>query len=304
MQLLKLPQTYFIFFFLFLLSSCVSKKKHIEALQKTTATHQAELQDKTIYWTGALQECRDSNINLRLNVAERKGENNALVAMQDKLEGKIEDLKQQMKNQGLKSQTTSQSLSQELASLKQEVSRLQNLLSQVDAKLEKDLTTLGTLANDLRIALGTLPTDQYTINTSNLHVKVIVSESLLFKAKTTTSITTRSQQVLGGIANTLQKYPSMNVMVLGHTDNKPPRNKGYKDNWTVSAVRAALISRLLTEDHGLGSNQVLAAGKGEFAPRASNETREGQGQNRRIEFIIQTRQEDLTRALQKITKEK
>ncbi len=303
MYLPKLPQSYILFFFL-LLSSCVGKKKHLEALQKAETTYQTELQEKTTYWTGALQECRDSNLNLRLDVAERKGENNALVAMQDKLEGRIEDLKQQMKNQGLKSQTNTQSLSQELSDQKKEISRLQNLLRQVDAKLEKDLTTLGSLANDIRIALGTLPADQYDITTSNLQVKVIVSESLLFKARTTTSITSMSQQVLGGIANTLQKYPSMNVMVLGHTDNKPPRNKGYKDNWTVSAVRAAILSRLLTEDHDLGANQVLAAGKGEFAPRASNETREGQGQNRRVEFIIQPRQEDLTRALQKITKEK
>ncbi len=304
MHLLKRPLLYLILFSCCILSSCVGKKKHLEALQNMESTHQAELQKKTTYWTTELQECRDSNINLRLSVAERKGENNALVAMQDKLEGRIEGLKQEMKNQGRQSQSSTQSLSEDLASKKQEISRLQGLLSQIDAKLDKDLTTLGSLANDIRVALGTLPTDQYSVTTSNLNVKVIVSESLLFKPRTTTSVSTMSQQVLGGIANTLQKYPSMNVTVLGHTDNKPPRNKGYKDNWTVSAVRAALLSRILTEDHDLGPNQVVAAGKGEFAPRASNETKDGQNQNRRIEFILQGRQEDLIRALQKITKEK
>ena len=290
--------------FLFLLPSCVGKKKHLEAIQTLETAHQTELQEKTNRWTTQLTETRDSNLDLRLRLAERKGENNALTAMQDKLEGRIEALKLQMKNQGLQSQSSTQTLSQELAQKDGEISRLQGLLKQVDAAVEKHSTTLGSLANDLRAPLGILPSDQYAIETSNVKIKVTISEKLLFKPKTTTSIASTAEQILGGIAASMQKYPSMNVSVVGHTDNRAPRNKGYKNNWTVSAVRAAIISDLLTSEYGLGTNQVTAAGKGEFAPRASNETTEGRTENRRIEFIIQPRAEDMVRVLQGITKNK
>lgn len=293
-----------IFLVIIFLTSCVGKKKHLEALQKIESSYQAELQETSTLLNRQLQATRDSNLQMRLQLAERKGENNALVAMQDKLENRIESLKQDLENQGIKSQSNTQSLSQQLQQKDQEISRLERLLVKVDSELEKNLKTLGSLANDVRTSFAILPSDLYEITTSNLAVKVIVSEDLLFKPKTTTSIATTASQVLGGIASSLEKYPSMNVVVLGHTDNKPPRNKGYKDNWTVSAVRAAILSRMLANDHGLSTNQVMAAGKGEFAPKASNETREGQKQNRRIEFVLQPRQEDLIRVVKKITAEK
>lgn len=289
---------------LLIFSSCVSKKKHLEAIQSLKDTHEARFTETTGKLNAQLRETRDSNLQMRLEIAERKGENNALVAMQDKLQGKIDGLKKELENQGLQSQSSAQSLNQEVKKREAEIARLQGLIDQIEGSLNKHLTTLGSLANDIRTAFAELPEDEYRIETSNVKVEITVSENLLFKPRTTTSVATSAEQVLEGIANTMQKYPSLDVTLTGHTDTKPPRNKGYKDNWTVSAVRAALMTRLLTEEYGLGTNQVLAAGKGEFAPRASNETTAGRATNRRIEFIIKPREEDMVRNLQRIIEEK
>ena len=70
-----------LFSFLLLLSSCVSKKKHLEIL----AAYDSQL--------GLLTERLDSSAyvirQLELEVAERKGENNALLVTQDKMQDRI-----------------------------------------------------------------------------------------------------------------------------------------------------------------------------------------------------------------------
>jgi len=106
--------------------------------------------------------------------------------------------------------------------------------------------------------------------------------------------------VLDRISQVIQKYPNMNVSVVGHTDNTPPKRKSNVDNWNVSAQQAATVVRLLTEEYDLNPSQILLGAKGEYAPRASNGSEEGQKENRRIEFNIAPRSEELVNAVKKV----
>ena len=108
--------------------------------------------------------------------------------------------------------------------------------------------------------------------------------------------------MLAIISQVLSGYPGMFVTVVGHTDNKQP-SSSYKDNWNYSSLEAAAVVRMLTDEFDLARNQVLAAGKGEFAPRASNETPEGRKLNRRIELTIEAREDNLIRELRKKVRE-
>lgn len=74
--------------------------------------------------------------------------------------------------------------------------------------------------------------------------------------------------------------PSSRIRIAGHTDNvgNPQRNKRLSER-RAEAVRTYLI------EHGIDGDRIEAVGYGDERPVASNETEEGQRQNRRIEAI-------------------
>jgi flagellar motor protein MotB len=88
------------------------------------------------------------------------------------------------------------------------------------------------------------------------------------------------------------------VAVVGHTDDKPFPAGSSKDNWVLSAERAASAARVLTDPKfkvGLLECQVLIIGFGPSRPRKGLEVRPSdpvavrehkRKQNRRIEFRI------------------
>jgi OmpA-OmpF porin, OOP family len=82
-----------------------------------------------------------------------------------------------------------------------------------------------------------------------------------------------------GVA-TLKRYPQMVIEVRGHTDSTG--SKPY--NQALSQRRADSVMRYLKE-HGV-TNQMTAKGYGQELPIASNATREGRLQNRRVSLRI------------------
>lgn len=79
----------------------------------------------------------------------------------------------------------------------------------------------------------------------------------------------------------LEKNPSVNIRVNGHTDNIG--NEEY--NKDLSARRAISVIRFLTS-RGISENRLDYRGFGDSDPVTSNETEEGRAQNRRTEIEI------------------
>lgn len=80
--------------------------------------------------------------------------------------------------------------------------------------------------------------------------------------------------------------------VAGHTDDRPIAGGRFFDNWGLSAMRARSVLVLLTapidaEGGGLPPENWSAAGYGSSDPVTSNDTPEGQSENRRIELVMQ-----------------
>lgn len=86
---------------------------------------------------------------------------------------------------------------------------------------------------------------------------------------------------LYAVASNLQRYPNSTVQVIGHTDNVG--TSAY--NQDLSQRRANSVARVLV-NAGVPSNRVVAIGRGEDQPIASNLTAAGQAQNRRVEIHI------------------
>lgn len=86
----------------------------------------------------------------------------------------------------------------------------------------------------------------------------------------------------------LKKYPDTNIEVQGHTDNKGTVNY----NQQLSERRAYAVASYLS-GFGINSSRVVIAtsrlttiGFGEKLPKYTNNTAEGQSQNRRVEFLV------------------
>lgn len=86
---------------------------------------------------------------------------------------------------------------------------------------------------------------------------------------------------LFAVAANLKKYPNSTVQVIGHTDNVGA--SAY--NQDLSQRRANSVARILVSA-GVPSGRVVAFGRGEDQPIASNLTAAGQAQNRRVEIRI------------------
>ncbi|HJT18903.1 MAG TPA: flagellar motor protein MotB [Nitrospira sp.] len=76
------------------------------------------------------------------------------------------------------------------------------------------------------------------------------------------------------------------VRIEGHTDNVPIRTTQFPSNWELSAVRAVMAVRVMTELYGVPANHLSAVGRADSMPRADNLTLEHRAKNRRVEIVV------------------
>lgn len=93
----------------------------------------------------------------------------------------------------------------------------------------------------------------------------------------------KSYPVLDEVANVLLRNPDIKLLQIeGHTDSQG--SDSY--NLRLSQRRADAVKRYLMENHGLRDERLTAVGYGEEKPIAPNDTADGRGRNRRVEFVI------------------
>jgi chemotaxis protein MotB len=94
------------------------------------------------------------------------------------------------------------------------------------------------------------------------------------------------RKTLVQVAEVLRTLPDRRFQVAGHTDNVKIQTSRFPSNWELSTARAVEVLKLLVES-GMDPRNVSAAGYGEFAPVATNDTPDGRARNRRIEIALQ-----------------
>jgi flagellar motor protein MotB len=90
-----------------------------------------------------------------------------------------------------------------------------------------------------------------------------------------------SAEALTEIATLLKGNTSLQIHVVGHTDNVGKLN----DNMELSQKRAEAVVRGLVTKHKVSSAQLQAEGVGPLAPIATNDSEEGRELNRRVEIV-------------------
>jgi len=90
--------------------------------------------------------------------------------------------------------------------------------------------------------------------------------------------------VLSAVAKVIKDMPN-EVVVEGHTDDRPIISGEFRSNWELSTARAFSVVRYFIE-HGVDPKRLSAIGYGEYRPLYPNDTDEHRAYNRRIEIDI------------------
>ena len=92
---------------------------------------------------------------------------------------------------------------------------------------------------------------------------------------------TASKLILKDIIVLLKKYPDYKIDIVGHTDNVG----NDVGNLKLSEARAESCAKYFIRK-GIAANRITHSGQGEMAPISTNDTKEGRGENRRVEFKL------------------
>lgn len=91
--------------------------------------------------------------------------------------------------------------------------------------------------------------------------------------------------VLARVANALNQLDG-EIVITGHTDNQPIRDRHFASNLALSQARAAAVAQWLRAA-GLDPSRTLSAvGRGDAEPVDSNLTAVGRAHNRRVEIVV------------------
>jgi len=184
-------------------------------------------------------------------------------------------------------------LQRELAARSSRVDELEGIIAAKDAKMR-------ALKDAISSALVNFEGNGLTIEQRDGKVYVSMENKLLFESGSW-AVNSRGREAVVQLGSVLSENKGIAVLIEGHTDNVPYGGSGnIKDNWDLSTKRATAIVNILTQNAGIPKENLTAAGRGEYAPIASNTTSEGRSKNRRIEVILTPKLDEITRLLNDI----
>jgi chemotaxis protein MotB len=230
--------------------------------------------------TTELQEARkdiqgreDQLHKLELALANREGNLDAMRAELDRSKAELEDKRLQ------------------LLVRSKRISDLEGVLARKDS-------AVVALKNNIANALLGFADQGLTVEQKNGKVYVSMEEQLLFKSGSWV-VDPKGKEALVKLGKVLQTQPEVGILVEGHTDNVPYGGSGnVADNWDLSVKRATSIVKLLVETSSINPIQLTAAGRSEYSPLDSANTKEAKAKNRRTEIIITPKLNELFKILE------
>ncbi len=262
--------------------SCVSKKKLMDC-NKNNVT----LDSTNRVLQNNLTVCNDQHIADKAKIQSLEDQMTYLKANNNQILGQMKDL-------SLISGSQAESIKKSLDNIgvkDQYISRLQAAMNR------KDSLNIALMVN-LKSAVGNLDDKDINIKVDKDVVYVDISDKMLFKSGSY-DVTDAASEILGKVAKVLLSRPDIEFMVEGHTDNKPFKKGDLEDNWDLSVKRATSVARILQTKYNVPPSHITAAGRGEYLPIASNDTKEGQATNRRTRIIILPQLDQFFKILEK-----
>jgi len=166
------------------------------------------------------------------------------------------------------------------ANLQQSLAKVQELKTMAQKREQALEAMKGKLTNLL--AAGKLK-----IRTFRGMPVIEMGEKILFDVGKS-KLTTEGKMALTELTPILAAMKNRNFQVAGHTDN----TGAPEFNWRLSLDRSINVVFFMIGE-GMPPDRISAAGYGQYAPIATNDSDEGRASNRRIDIILVPNIEEL-----------
>jgi chemotaxis protein MotB len=161
-----------------------------------------------------------------------------------------------------------------------------------DAQVERDeldrqLMAATVEAEDLRAKLASTPEAEPAAEgwTAVPGGAMIAIEGSVLFAPGRAVLRKESRRILEAIVSTVGgEYADKDILVFGHTDDRPISKSGWADNWQLSTERALSVVRYL-KDQAVAPSRLVACGCGEHRPGVPNVSEANRARNRRVEIF-------------------
>ena len=77
------------------------------------------------------------------------------------------------------------------------------------------------------------------------------------------------------------------IVVAGHTDDRPISTLRFRSNWDLSAARSVTVVHALLKHNAIQAHRFLVEGHADAQPLGTNDTPEGRAHNRRVEIVVE-----------------
>ncbi len=201
-------------------------------------------------------------------------------------------------------------LNRQIASLREQLGRLNDILDATDAQNKEQQVQIADLGRRLNIALASKVQELARYRSEFFgrlrqvlgeHPDIqIVGDRFVFQSEVlfetgSAELGAEGQIQMARLARTLldisRDIPAELDWVLrvdGHTDNRPIHTTQFPSNWELSSARAISVVKFLISQ-GLPPNRVAATGFGEFQPIDTDDDEIAYRRNRRIELKLTQR---------------
>lgn len=187
-----------------------------------------------------------------------------------------------------------------LNKLKEELQERSSRVNELESKMAAQEAGLTALKDKLSRALNSFTGKGLTVEQKNGKVYVSMENKLLFGSGSWI-VGAEGRKAVTEVAKVLADNPDISVLIEGHTDNVPyAGNDQISNNWDLSTKRATAIVAIIKDNKGVDPKNLTAAGRGEFAPVAQNDTAEGKSKNRRIEIILTPKLDEISKLLNEL----
>jgi chemotaxis protein MotB len=281
-----------------LFPSCiVSKKKYDEQVARANRlqtenerltkelAQQKDLYDKLL---------ADDNAN-KATIADQKSQIEQLSHRIDMLKDSINDqqstiheLVNRVDELGSENSKTKSQLSNTNAQIEAQRKRLE----QLQALIDQQKKATEALRKKISDALVGFNSNELTVTMKNGRVYISMQEGLLFPSGSAV-VNPKGKEALAKVASVLNTSKEVNIDIEGHTDSVPIHSRQYEDNWALSTARATSIAHVLIDDYKVVPAKLVASGRSEYDPVATNSTPAGRALNRRTEIILEPKLDEL-----------
>ena len=187
-----------------------------------------------------------------------------------------------------------------LEKLKKDLAERSNRVNELESLIAAKDQAMRNLKDAISRALTDFEGKGLTVEQRDGKVYVSMENKLLFSSGSW-AVGAEGKKAVEQLGAVLADNPEIAILIEGHTDNVPYTGSGQvKGNWDLSTKRATSIVQILKANDEIKPENLTAAGRGEYAPIATNDTTEGRAKNRRIEVILTPKLDEISKLLNEI----